>query len=137
MSRIYNHAWAHAQLADGRTFMAFYLADVDGKAGGHAAVGWPSRMEPAEILTPLPLLTEPADAMASYQFTLGTSSGDLIIHGEPLQIAMCALTGPSELVFGAHNHPSAHHRLLEAQTKFTIGGQTCAGLTDRTVRLPL
>jgi len=136
MSRIDNHAWAHAQLPDGQTFMAFYLADVDGKAGGHAAVGWPDRMEPAEILTPLPLLTDPADAMASYEFTLGTSRGNLTIHGEPLQIATCALTGPSELVFGAHSHPGAHHLLLEAQTRFTVGGQACFGLTDRTVRLP-
>lgn len=136
MSRIQNHAWAHGQLPDGRTFMAFYLVDVDGKAGGHAAVGDPNRMEPAEILTPLPLLTDPADGMASYEFTLGTSSGELIIQGEPLQIAMCALAGPSELLLGAHNDQGAHHRLLEAQTRFTVGGQTCYGLTDRTVRLP-
>jgi hypothetical protein len=135
MSRIDNHAWAHGQLPDGQTFMAFFLADVDGKAGGHAAVGEPNRMEPAEILTPLPLLTDPAEAMTKYEFTLGTSRGELTVHGEPLQIATCALAGPSELLFGAHQYPAAHHILLEAQTKFTVDGQTCYGLTDRTVRL--
>lgn len=135
MSRIDHHAWAHGQLPGGRTFMAFYLADIDGNAGGHAAVGGPDGVEAAELLTPLPVLTGAIDATQSYEFTLGTSAGKLTITGQPLQIATCALAGPSELLFGAHRSPAAHHLLLEAQTRFSVNGEIGYGLTDRSIRL--
>lgn len=135
MSRIDHHAWVHGQFPDGFTFMVFYLAAVDGKAGGHAAVSGPDGIEQAELKSPLPLLTDPADAVRSYELVLGTSAGDITIQAEPFQIATCSLTGPSELLFGAHPHANAHHLLLEAQTRFTLNGKTAYGLTDRTVRL--
>jgi hypothetical protein len=114
--------------------MAFYLAATDGRAGGHAALGDRSHVSPAAIVTPLPLLDDPGHADRPFDFTLGRGGDELTIHAQPLQVATCALAGPSELLFGAHRPDRAHHLLLEAQTRFTLDGAVGYGLTDRTVR---
>lgn len=135
-SRVGRHIWAHAQWEDGRSFMIFHLVSPDGSHTlSHVSVDDGSGNVKARLVNEAPLIDSIAGGQQNYRFRFELPNGSIAeIDAEIIAMPIISMTGKAELVIGADLSPDTSHWLCEGATKFTWGGKTAYGLSERTVR---
>lgn len=130
------HVWMNGQFSDNSTFEVFHAVDLSGRSGTHAVIGNDKGLCPAKLITPPPLITQPAQFDQGYDLVLEADSGERMeIRAEIIQAPRMTIAGKFDLLFGNHPPPSGGHchPLFESQTRFDWNGKVGYGLTDRSI----
>ena len=132
LTRLDCHNWVTAQFPSGRTLVVWCIKEFDKEVGTIALMGDGQSVRKCRLVTAPPMLAEGGPADAPYSFVLAGDDGrETTVRANILQIGPMSIGGINELLMGSPPMPTAHHRLLEAQTRFEWEGEIGYGLTDR------
>lgn len=126
-----NHVWAHGEFPSGKLFM---VMDVHTKVGPpflYVVIGDQNGFHKVELTRPTARIDDASQVFDPHEFHFVGPDGPSVIKGEILQAIPYSFTGPNEWSLGTH--PSAHHLVIEGQTRWEWDGEAGYGLTERSV----